>query len=71
MMDVLRNKNYKVSMLLDFHISCDLEMSPEELVSELKDQFMIKTAHEQFIIQSLDMDYQVFKVKDSKDIINV
>ena len=70
-MDELRNKNYKVSMLLDFHIVCDLNIKPDELVNHLKDQFLIKKSHEKFVIQTLDMDYQVFKVKDNKDIINV
>lgn len=70
-MDKLRQKDYKVSILLDFHIACDIELSPEDLVSEIKDQFMIKKTHEQFEIQGLEMDYQVFKVKDSKEIMNV
>ena len=50
-MDKLRQKDYKVSILLDFHIACDIELSPEDLVSEIKDQFMIKKTHEQFEIQ--------------------
>ena len=70
-MDKLRQKDYKVSILLDFHIACDIELSPEDLVSEIKAQFMIKKTHEQFEIQGLEMDYQVFNVKDSEEIMNV
>jgi len=70
-MDELRNKNYKVSMLLDFHITCDINLEPEELVNQLKDQFVIKKRHQQWIIDNLEMDYQVFKVKDSVEIMNV
>ena len=67
----LRSKNYRISLLIDLSVTADLLAEPKEIMYHLKDQFVIKKKYDNFIIDSLDMDYDVYKIKDDDAIMEV
>ena len=74
MIDKLSNKNYKVSLLLDFEVSCDWSMEPEQLVDFFKKQIIIKKTHDKFVITDVNMEYEVFTSKlkfDDEELLDV
>ena len=64
-MNNLNSKGYKIDLLFELFIDSDFDLSPDDIVKELRDQIIIKKNNEDFIVNDMSMTYRVFESADN------
>ena len=64
-MNVLNVKGYKIDLLFEFFIDSDFDISPEDIIREIRDQIILKKENENFVVNDMYMSYKVFDAKDN------
>ena len=67
----LNSKTYRISLLVDLGVTADMAADAKEILFHIRDQFKIKKKYDNFVIDSLDMEYDVYKMRDESSIIDV
>ncbi len=67
----LDHRKYKVSLLIEIDVVADLNVTPDEIITEIREGLMLKKRYESLHVNDISMEYEVHVEDDYVDLIEV
>ena len=67
----LDTRKYKVVLMIEIDVVADLNITPDEIITEIREGLMLKKRYESLHVNDISMEYEVHVEDDYVDLIEV